>query len=168
MVRDPLDVYAFHVDVPAGVTAVDAEFQYLTATAGNQGRIVATPEMASIQFLANSLYPAGYYVRQIPVQAGVITPAGWTVASALRPSGPGAGNRVTFETVSYETLVDSPLIAGLHYRQIPLKQNVFLDVIADSPAELAATPEQIAAHRRLVDQSLKLFGASIMTTTISC
>ncbi len=158
-VRDPLDVFAFHVDVPAGVSAVDAEFHYLSATTGNQGRIVATPEMASIQWIANSLYAAGHYVRQIPVQASVITPAGWTVAGALRPSGPGAGNRVTFETVSYETLVDSPLIAGLHYRQIPLTDRVFLDVIADTPAELAAKPEQIAAHRRLVDQSLKLFGA---------
>ena len=33
------------------------------------------------------MYPAGYYVRQIPVQASVIVPAGWKVATALRPSG---------------------------------------------------------------------------------
>ena len=34
-----------------------------------------------------------------------------------------------------------------------------LDVIADNEQELAATPEQIAIHRRMVDQALKVFGA---------
>jgi hypothetical protein len=57
--RDTIDVTAFHVNVPAGVTAVDVEFQYVTPTASNQGRTVATPDMASIQWISNSLYPAG-------------------------------------------------------------------------------------------------------------
>jgi predicted metalloprotease with PDZ domain len=156
--RDTIDVTAFHVKVPAGVTAVDAEFQYVTPTTGNQGRIVATPDMASIQWISNSLYPAGYYVRQIPVQASVIVPQGWKVATALRPSAQ-SGNRIDYPVTSYEILLDSPLIAGAHYRQIPLSDDVFLDVIADTAAELAATPEQIAAHKRLVEQAYKLFGA---------
>jgi len=156
--RDTIDVTAFHVTVPAGVTAVDAEFQYVTPTTGNQGRIVATPDMASIQWISNSLYPAGYYVRQIPVQASVILPQGWKAATALRPSGE-SGNRIDYPVTSYEILLDSPLIAGAHYRQIPLSDDVFLDVIADTPAELDAKPEQIAAHKRLVEQAVKLFGA---------
>src|SRR5436309_12308154 len=41
-VRDNLDVYAFHVTVPQGVSAIDVDFQYLSPTAQNQGRIVAT------------------------------------------------------------------------------------------------------------------------------
>ena len=156
--RDPLDVFAFHVTVPPGVTAVDAEFQYVSSTAENQGRTVMTPEMSSIQWLSLSLYPAGYYVRQIPVQASVIVPAGWKVATALRPAAQ-AGGRIDYPVTSYEILVDSPLIAGPHYRRIPLSSRVFLDVIGDSPAELAATPEQIAAHERLVEQAVKTFGA---------
>src|SRR3954453_21719583 len=86
-VRDTLDVYGFHVTVPQGVRAIDVEFQYVSPTDNNQGRIVATPDMASIQWIANSLYPAGYYVRDIPVQASMIVPPGWKVAAALRPSG---------------------------------------------------------------------------------
>ena len=156
--RDTIDVTAFHVSVPAGVNAVDAEFQYVTPTAENQGRVVATPDLASIQWISNSLYPAGYFVRQIPVQASVIVPTGWKVATALRPSAQ-SGNRIDYPVTSYEILVDSPLIAGAHYRQIPLSDDVFLDVIADTEAELAATPQQIAAHRRLVEQAGKLFGA---------
>jgi predicted metalloprotease with PDZ domain len=158
-VRDTQDVYAFHVAVPAGVAAVDVDFQYVSPTAENQGRIVTTPDMASIQWIANSLYPAGYYVRNIPIEASVIVPAGWTVATALRPSGPTAGNRVTYPMTSYDVLMDSPLIAGAHYRRIPLSDDVAIDVIADTEEELAATPEQIAAHRRLVDQAFRLFGA---------
>jgi predicted metalloprotease with PDZ domain len=157
-VRDNLDVYAFHVTVPQGVSAIDVEFQYLSATAENQGRVVATPEMASIQWIANSLYPAGYFVRGIPVQASVIVPAGWKVATALRPSGAN-GNRVDYPATSYEILMDSPLIAGVHYRRFELSPDVALDVIADNDEELAAAPEQLAAHRRLVEQTVRTFGA---------
>jgi predicted metalloprotease with PDZ domain len=157
-VRDDLDVYAFHVTVPQGVTAIDVDYQYVTPTTGNQGRILATPDMESIQWLSNSMYPAGYFVRDIPIQASVIVPQGWKVATALRPSAQ-AGNRIDYPVTSYEILMDSPLIAGAHYRKIPLTADVTLDVIADNEAELAATPEQIAAHKRLVEQAVKTFGA---------
>jgi predicted metalloprotease with PDZ domain len=157
-VRDNLDVYGFHVDVPRGVSAIDVQFQYLSPTAGNQGRVVATPDLASIEWIANSLYPAGYYVRDIPVQASVVVPAGWHVATALRPSGQ-SGNRIDYPVTSYQVLMDSPLIAGAHYRKIPLSPDVTLDVMADNEHELAATPEQIAIHKRLVEQAVKLFGA---------
>jgi predicted metalloprotease with PDZ domain len=157
-VRDNLDVFAFHIEVPQGVTAIDIDYQYVTPTTGNQGRILATPDMESIQWLSNSMYPAGYFVRDIPVQTSVIVPSGWKVATALRPSGQ-TGNRIDYPVTSYEILMDSPLIAGAHYRRIPLTPDVTLDVIADTEAELAATPEQIAAHKRLVEQAVKAFGS---------
>jgi predicted metalloprotease with PDZ domain len=157
-VRDNLDVFAFHIEVPQGVTAIDIDYQYVTPTTGNQGRILATPDMESIQWLSNSMYPAGYFVRDIPVQTSVIVPSGWKVATALRPSGQ-TGNRIDYPVTSYEILMDSPLIAGAHYRRIPLTPDVTLDVIADTEAELAATPEQIAAHKRLIEQAVKAFGS---------
>src|SRR3954453_18715915 len=157
-VRDNLDVYAFHVTVPQGAAAIDVEFQYVSPTDPNQGRVVATADMASIQWIAKSLYPPGYFVRHIPVQASVIVPAGWKVATALRPSGQ-SGNRIDYPVTSYEILMDSPLIAGAHYRRLPLTNDVALDVIADNEEELAAKPDQIAAHQRLVAQAVKAFGA---------
>ena len=157
-VRDNLDVYAFHIAVPAGVSAIDIDFQYLSPTAGNQGRVVATPDLSSIEWIANSMYPAGYFVRDIPIQASVIVPAGWHVATALRPSGQ-TGNRIDYPATSYEILMDSPLIAGAHYRAFPLSLDVTLDVIADNEQELAAKPDALEAHRRLVDQAVKAFGA---------
>ncbi|HEU5066939.1 MAG TPA: peptidase M61 [Sphingomicrobium sp.] len=157
-VRDPLDVYAFHLTVPDGVSAIDAEFQLLSPTATNQGRIAVAPQMENIDWIALSLYPAGYYVRDIPVQASVRVPAGWKVASALRPVSQ-SGNRIDYPTTSYEILTDSPLMAGAHYRQFPLGHDVNLDVLADDDAELAATPGEIALHQQMVDQAIKLFGA---------
>jgi len=157
-VRDDLDVYAFHIAVPDGVSAIDVDFQYVSPTDKNQGRVVATPDLASIEWIANSMYPAGYYVRDIPVQASVIVPAGWKVATALRPSGQ-SGSRIDYPVTSYEILMDSPLIAGAHYRAIPLSPDVTLDVIADNGAELAITPEQLAVHKKLVEQAVKNFGA---------
>jgi len=157
--RDTLDVYAFHVDVPRGADSIDVEFQFLSPTSEDQGRIVMTPDMASIQWIATSLYPAGYYTRNIPVQATLKVPAGWTVATALRQASGGGTSTIAYAAVSYEILADSPAIAGLHHRRIPLSRDVALEVIADNESELAASEPIVALHRNLVTQAVKLLGA---------
>ncbi len=82
--RDPLDVYALHIAVPQGASNVVVRFQFLAPTASDQGRIIVTDGLSNIQWNSVSFYPAGYYVRRIPIQATVVLPAGWTAASALR------------------------------------------------------------------------------------
>jgi predicted metalloprotease with PDZ domain len=155
--RDPVDVFAFHLDVPAGASEIEARFQFLTPTESAQGRILVTPDMLNLQWEDVSLYPAGYYTRRIPVSATVTYPAGFRSATALRPSA-SEGTRVTYNTVSYETLQDSPVFAGRYFRRDDLGQNVFLNTIADSPKELEVSAEVLAKHRSLVTQSLRLFG----------
>ena len=61
--RDPVDVFAFHIDVPAGVKTIEAEFQFISATKTDQGRIVATPNLISLEPNSVSLYPAGYFTQ---------------------------------------------------------------------------------------------------------
>jgi predicted metalloprotease with PDZ domain len=156
--RDPTDVYAFHLDVPAGVPEIEAGFQFLTATEPNQGRIQVTREMLNLQWEDVSLYPAGYYTRRIPVTATVTYPAGWRAATALRPSAQ-AGNRVTYGTINYEVLQDSPVFAGRYFRADDLGHGVTLNTVADHPSELAVPAEVLQKHRNLVTQSLRLFGA---------
>ena len=155
--RDPVDVWAFHVDVPQGARNLVAEFQFLSATAPNQGRISVTPNMLNLAFETVSLYPAGYFTRNIPIQANVKYPAGWTAASGL-PSR-ATGSTYVYQKTDYETLIDSPVFAGRHFKSWPLSPRVTLNVVADTPEQLAATPEQIDKHNALVDQSVKLFGA---------
>lgn len=155
--RDPVDVTAFHLDVPAGVTAVTATFQYLSATADNQGGIQMTPDMLNLKWDNVSLYPAGYFVRDIPVQASVAYPTGFQSATALIPGLSGA--QVDYPVVDYETLVDSPAMAGRYIKSVPLSPKVRLDVMADRPDQIEIKPEQLEPHKRLVVQAVKLFGA---------
>jgi predicted metalloprotease with PDZ domain len=156
--RDPVDVRAFHLDVPEGAKAVEAEFQYLSPTTSEQGRIVVTPAMMNLQWSAISLYPAGWYVRRIPVTAIVQYPPDWTAGTSLRPQ-KTEGGTVEYGTVSYATLIDSPVFAGRWARIEKLSPDVTLNIFADRPEQLAATPPQIAAHRNLVTQALKVFGS---------
>ncbi|MDX3911500.1 MAG: peptidase M61 [Sphingobium sp.] len=155
--RDPLDVFSFKIDVPAGVRNVVAEFQFLSATAGNQGRVVVTENMLNLQWEAVSLYPVGYYTRQIPVKATVTYPDGWQAATALR--GKKTGSTVAYETIDYEALVDSPVFAGRYFKAVDLGQDVTLNMVADNASELVFTPTQMAKHKKLVDEAVALFGA---------
>lgn len=156
--RDPVDVYAFHVDVPAGARQLDLAFKFLSATEEDQGRVIVSPEIINLQWQSVSLYPAGWATRRIPVSASVTFPAGWRAATALRPQSAANGPRITYATVDYETLVDSPVLAGKYFRAEPLGYNVTLNIVADQAKYLAATPAEIDVHRRLVDQAVKLFG----------
>ena len=155
--RDPIDVFAFWVDVPAGATALDVRFQFLSATDGPQGRIVVTQDMLNLQPNSVSLYPAGWFTRQIPVSLSVTWPQGWQAASAMREASRD-GSRVSYQTVDYETLVDSPFFAGRHFAKWDLGQNVTLNVVADDARFLKANDEQIGKHKALVTQAVKLFG----------
>jgi hypothetical protein len=67
--RDAVNVYAFHLDVPAGVGALDLSFQFVSPTQASQGRIVMTREMLNLQWEAVLLYPAGHYAARIRVAA---------------------------------------------------------------------------------------------------
>jgi predicted metalloprotease with PDZ domain len=155
--RDPLDVFAFHINVPAGAKSVVAQFQFLSATKGDQGRIVVTDKMLNLQWESVSLYPAGYYTRQIPIQATVTYPDGWQSATALR--GKKSGSTIAYDPTDYEVLVDSPVFAGQYFKAVDLGNAVTLNMVADTAAELDYKPEQMAVHRKLVDEAIALFGA---------
>ncbi|HEX7856433.1 MAG TPA: peptidase M61 [Sphingobium sp.] len=154
--RDPVNVYAFHLDVPTGATSVIADFQYLAATQADQGRVKIGAAVMNLQWDNLSLYPAGYAVRRVPVQAQVIYPKDWTDATALR--GTRSGDSVTYAATDYGTLMDSPIFAGRFTSTQDLGKGVRLNIIADTAAELKMSNEQIARHRKLVDEAVALFG----------
>jgi predicted metalloprotease with PDZ domain len=159
--RDPLDVYAFHIDVPKGVTSLSLDFQFLSPVEGREGRVLMTPEMLSLEWNTVVLYPAGHYSRRIVVQPSARFPAGWKYATALETAN-AAGANVTFKPVPLNTLIDSPLIAGRYFERVDLDPGhvpVHADIIADDPDDLAMTPAQIQTHRNLVQQAYRLFGS---------
>lgn len=161
-VRDPVDVFAFHVAVPAGVTTLDLQFQYASPVEGNEGRVVVTPDMMNLQWNDVVLYPAGYFTRQITVEPSVRFPDGWQFASALETAS-SAGGLVKFKPVALETLIDSPMFAGHYFKRLDLDPGgpvpVHLNIVADRPDLLDVKPEQLEAHRALVRQAYKLYGS---------
>ncbi len=156
--RDPVDVFALHIDVPAGTPRIEARFDYLAPTDATQGRIATTTEMTDLQWNAVVLYPAGYYVRRINVEPSLKLPEGWQAGTALEVAAK-EGSTLRFKPVTLDTLVDSPVFAGRYFRVETLAPGVRLNIVADQPEQLGATEEQLQPHRNLVTQAVKLFGA---------
>lgn len=160
--RDPLDVYAFKLVVPEDVSELEASFDMLTPTGGNQGRVVMTADMLNVQWNQVALYPAGYYARGIQIVPSLKLPAGWQAGTALELES-RQGDSLRYRAVPFDTLLDSPVFAGRHFKQIDLapdaKTPVRLNVVADAAKYLEAKPEQIKLHRELVSQAFKLFGS---------
>jgi predicted metalloprotease with PDZ domain len=160
--RDPVNVYAFHVPLTPKTTSVEVDFQYLAPPSGDFGRPETTTNILTLDWDAMLLYPAGYFARQIQIEARLRVPRDWQMASALEHVTEQA-DYVHFRQTTLETLVDSPVYAGAHFARIDLdpgaKVPVYLNLFADRPELLAATPAQQAAHRALIQQAYLLFGS---------
>ena len=160
--RDPVNVFAFHVSPPSRATSIDVDFQYLTPPASEYGRPETTLRILTLDWDAVTLYPAGYYARQITVDARLRTPSGWQLATALERVSQ-EGDEVRFGPTTFQTLVDSPVYAGAYMTRIDLDPGasvpVHLDLFADRPELLTATPEELTAHRNMIQQAYRLFGA---------
>jgi predicted metalloprotease with PDZ domain len=161
--RDADNLYAFHVEVPAGVTTLDVEFQQLLKRDPDGDMGTLTDAFVAVEWQGVVLAPAGWAVSRVPVDASLRLPSGWHQGSALRPKTTTIDS-VDYERVSLETLVDSPVYAARYYRQIPLDppgtdKPAFLDLFADHPESLAATDAQIETHANVVHQAERAFGS---------
>ncbi len=157
--RDKYNVHAFHLQVPKGADTLDASFQYLSP---RRGGFEMTDRMLMLEWDKMSLYPAGYYSRDITFVPSLTLPHDWKFGSALRAAST-SGNTTTFKPVTFNNLVDSPIYAGEYFKRVKLTPKggapVHLDIVADAPKDLQMTPHQLKAHRNLVSQAVKLFGS---------
>lgn len=159
-VRDTLDPWTFHLDIPAGVEAIEVRFQWLTQPPG-QWRVTQAPSMLNLQWEKAILYPAGYFASRIAVAPSVRLPAGWAQASAL-PATPGEDGWVRFAETDLYTLIDSPLFAGAHHRRIdidPAGDRVWLNLFGDEAKNIQPSAEQLGLYENMVTQADRLFGA---------
>ena len=160
--RDPVNVFAFHIDVPAGVTAVELSFQHVSPTDEDQGRVTVTPEMTHVQWFSLALYPAGHFARQIQIAPEIRLPQGWSYATALEDLAK-ASDTTKFKPVAFDVLMDSPLYAGRYVKKLDLdpggRSRVTLNLVADAANLLEVKPAHLAAHRAMVVQADRLFGA---------
>jgi predicted metalloprotease with PDZ domain len=159
--RDLLDVFTFHVEVPEGTQSLEADFDYIDSGGAFGGS--ATDKLVIVSWNQNLLYPAGVPAAEITYHPALRLPEGWKFGTAL-PQETTTGNEITFAPVALDRLVDSPVIAGEFYRAVdvtppgePIHHEI--DMVADSEAALAMSPEVRKDFTNLVAETGKLFGA---------
>jgi predicted metalloprotease with PDZ domain len=156
--RDTLDMFTFHVDVPQGKTSLHIAYDYIEGAG-----VSATDKLLVLEWNEVTLYPAGVTSDKIIYDAHLKLPDGWKFGTALPVAGQ-QGSEITFKPISFELLVDSPVISGEYYRTIDLTPpgepvHHELDLAADSAAALNMSPEVVKGLTNVVAESGKLFGA---------
>jgi predicted metalloprotease with PDZ domain len=139
---------AFEVDAAAGAT-------------DNNALRTATPSLSIILWNQLVLYPAETRSDALQYAARLRLPTGWSFGTAL-PQVNGAGDATQFAQVSLTTLIDSPVLAGRHFRTVELGGTpaVHLHLAADSEAALDIPAATTAQLRKLVQETAALFGAT--------
>jgi predicted metalloprotease with PDZ domain len=162
--RDSVNMFAFHIEVPAGVSSLDVVFDLISPPESDafSAGASATSELAVVSWNQLLLYPQGADPDTMQYQASVRVPNSWRFGTAL-PIQKESGSSVDFQPAPLTTLIDSPLTAGSHYRTIDLGtvggQAHYLHVAADSDRALEATDETIGHYKKLVAEAGALFGA---------
>src|SRR5580700_10175479 len=158
--RDRVDVYAFHFEVPEDATTLDVSFHYLASLDPKRSRI--SSKFADITWNSVLLYPAGYFSRDIKFETSIHLPEGWKFACSLEVKSEN-GNQIQFKETTLNTLIDSPLYAGANFKRLDLSTGpdnpVYLDVFADKAADLEITPDELQYHKNLVIEAQKLFNS---------
>ncbi len=165
--RDDERIFEFHATVPQGAHALEVDLDYLepTKTGTYSGGVSATLSLTEISWNHVMLYPKGASPATLGCVARLRLPAGWKFGTALpvAATSGAAADVVEFRPASLETLIDSPVVAGAHFRTIPLGSDGgaphVIDAVADSEEALAMTPQQLAAYKQLVAEAGALFGA---------
>lgn len=162
--RDLLDGWTFHVEIPAGVSSLEAALDFISPGGGSwgvhTGGASATDKMTVVNWNTVLLYPTGWTSDELTYEASLRLPAGWKFGTPL-PVASQNDQEIKFQPVSLTTLVDSPVISGEYFRVVPLSENPTqqMDIAADSAAALEAPPDVFDHYRNLPDQAKKLFGA---------
>lgn len=160
--RDPVDMYAFHLDVPQGATTVQADLEFLAPTfaGGFTSGSSTTSHLAVLAWNWMLLSPPVANIDQLMIDSSLRLPPGWRFGTALRVQQQLPGE-VRFHTVNLATLIDSPVLAAQYFRSVPLSTGsppVEMDIAADSPAALEASQQFTDAMRKLVEEAKALFG----------
>ena len=162
--RDPVDMFAFHVDVPPNANSLEVDLDYLAPAEGAifTAGASTSPRLAVLSWNSVLLYPGGTTSDALQFEPSLRIPQGWSFATPLEVR--AAGNEIRFETVSLTTLVDSPVQMGAELRKIEIPNGTGLRHTIDLASENAFALETPAdfgqQYSRLVAEATLLFGAN--------
>ena len=161
--RNPVNMYAYNITVPQGATQLNIKMDFL-ATASAEGFSAGASTSANLALMSwNELvvYPAGTKAADVMVTPSLRVPEGWKYGTALESTSAPNAQSTSFKTVSLEQLVDSPVLAGRWFKEIPLATDVtpkhFLDIAGDGPEDLDLSKEHIDNFSRLVRETGALY-----------
>lgn len=160
--HDAEDMYTFHLDIPKGASKLDISLDFLSPVGGGDftAGVSATARLVDLSWNQVVFYPKDFPSKDLTYDASLKLPQGWQFGTALKVAGKD-GDVVHFKPVSFNNLVDSPVIAGAYFKQIDLapKSDVhrYMDVVADYPQALQISGKQIQDYRNLVTQADRLF-----------
>jgi predicted metalloprotease with PDZ domain len=165
--RDPTDMYAISVAVPAGANRLEIALE--SGLPVDDGSFTAGPtsseQLAVISWNQFVLLPKGVDADTISTEATVLAPPEWHLvcALALQPQAEGA---TRLEQATLARLIDSPLQMGRHVKTVelagaaPLPQlRHAIAIAADSEAAMAVPDDFAAGYGRMVAQAGMLFGS---------
>ncbi len=165
--RDKIDMYAFHLTVPANCTTLSIKLDFLTTAppTGFSAGASTNENLAVLSWNTVVLYPEGTDAADVQVTPSITLPSAWQFGTALHriqaPVSEAQTYTASFQPVSLETLVDSPVLAGKYFKEIPLAPDVtpkhFLDVAADGPEDLNLPPDRVENFSRLVRETGALY-----------
>jgi predicted metalloprotease with PDZ domain len=162
--RDSVNMFGFHITVPPAATTLDIVFDFISApeSPGFSSGGSVTTELAVLNWNQLLLYPQGVPVDQLHYQANLRVPNSWRYGTAL-PIARESGNEVEFQPAPLNTLVDSPVSTGLHYRTVDLGTDGgishYLHLAGDSDRSIEIPPDQILDYQKLVKETGALFGS---------
>src|SRR5262245_8994050 len=159
-IRDQINVYAFHVPLGRGARTVELQFDYLSPIKSAEGRIEWSDAIVDLAWNEVVMYPAGFFSRDIPFDVTLKLPQGWKHATALETASQ-EGSTLKFKRTTLNTLVDSPLYGGIHFKQVDLSPSptdiVRLNVFADEEKDLVISPDALEKHKNLAIEADKLY-----------
>jgi predicted metalloprotease with PDZ domain len=160
--RDDVNMFMFRLTIPEGATELNANVDFLATAqpAGFSAGASTTPNLAVVSWNEFTLYPAGVAASDVMFAPSITLPTGWKFGTALTEI-ERAGNSIRFANLSLAMLVDSPLLAGRFFKEIPLATEItpkhFLDLAGDGPEDLAVASEEIESFSNLIRETGALY-----------
>jgi len=157
--RDDVDLYEFHLTIPAGVATLHAHLDCISTN--------VTSNQAVLEWERLLLYPAGIPVREIPIQPSVNVPSGWGIGTSLTPISAydpehPAGGTVHYSATTVEMLEDSPIMTGAYFHEYALAPDTtpkhYMDVFGDAPEDVEIRPTVLDHWNRLIHEALAMYG----------
>ena len=167
--RDPSDMYAISVLVPAGANRLEIALE--SGLPVDEGSFTAGPtssaQLAVISWNQFVLLPKGVDADTISTEVSVRAPQGWQLACAL-PLQDQADGATHLEGATLARLIDSPVQMGRYVKRVELAGSAPLPqlqhtiaIAADSEGALTVPDDFAKGYDRMVAQAGMLFGSRL-------